>query len=57
MERGQTLQRGAGLPSWQINQLSFAFIKGPLPVHCSPGHQGHSLFTTKSSGEKFMSAP
>lgn len=32
MERGQTPQRGVGLWSWQINQLSFAFIKGPLLV-------------------------
>lgn len=44
MKRGQTPQRGAGLQSWQINQLSFAFIKGPglctaaqdtRAIHCS----------------------
>lgn len=55
MKRGQTPQRGAGLPSGQINQLSFAFIKGPLLVYCSPGRQGNSLLTTKSSGKKSVS--
>lgn len=57
MERSQTPQRGAGLPSWQINQLSFAFIKCPLLMHFSPGHRGNSLLTIKSPGEKFVSTP
>lgn len=43
MERSQTPQRGAGLASRQINQLSFAFIKCPLLMYFSPGHRDNSL--------------
>lgn len=57
MERSQTPQRGAGLPSGQIHQPSLAFIKCPPLMHFSPGHQGDSLLKTKSSGEKFASTP